>query len=274
MNRLFQLGALSLIAGASLFAQQVLVLNNGNRINGRYEGGNSQTIRFVDERGNQREYGISDVQALMVNAGQDPNSADRSMPVGGMQNYDRREGQYEDTDVAPGGGWTRHAMIPAGTEIAVRTIDPIRARDASPAARYTASIERDVVDERGNVVIPRGSTAHLVVRDVGEGQIAVDLRSVRANGQRYLLNSEDLVAAHQREGLGANERTGKFAAGGAVLGGIIGAIAGGGKGAAIGLVSGAAAGAGAEVATRGRSLDIPSEAVLHFRLDHPIYLYQ
>ena len=268
MKKLHRVALLSIFAGTTLFAQQELVLNNGNRIHGRYEGGTADTIRFQDDHGNRREFGISEVQMLMVNG-----TPDRPGPGDMPQHYDRG-GEYEDTDAAPGGEWTRHAMIPAGTEIVVRTVDPIRTRDASTAHRYMASIERDVVDERGNVVIPRGSPAHLIVRGVGNGQIAVDLRSVRVNGQRYILNSENVVPGHEREGLGANERTGKFAGGGALLGGIIGAIAGGGKGAAIGALSGAAAGAGAEVATRGPSLDIPSEAVLRFRLDHPVYLYQ
>jgi hypothetical protein len=61
--------------------------------------------------------------------------------------------------------------------------------------------------------------------------------------------------------------------GGALLGTVLGAIAGGGKGAAIGALAGGAAGAGGEVLTRGEALHIPSEIILRFRLDYPVYLY-
>jgi YmgG-like glycine-zipper protein len=78
------------------------------------------------------------------------------------------------------------------------------------------------------------------------------------------------VNGDRKEGLGKNERTGKYVGGGAVLGAIIGAITGGGKGAAIGAGAGAAAGAGVQVLTRGKSVDVPSESLLTFRLSEPL----
>jgi hypothetical protein len=69
------------------------------------------------------------------------------------------------------------------------------------------------------------------------------------------------------KGIGANRRTGEFVGGGAVLGPIIGAIAGGGKGAAIGAAAGAAAGAGGQVITRGRTVRVPPESLLTFRIE-------
>ena len=89
-----------------------------------------------------------------------------------------------------------------------------------------------------------------------------------------IVNSENIIDERVHEGIGANRRTGKFVGGAALLGTIIGAVAGGAKGAAIGAVTGGAAGAGTQVLTRGASVHIPSETVLTFRLDHPVYLYQ
>jgi hypothetical protein len=130
-----------------------------------------------------------------------------------------------------------------------------------------------VLDPNGNVVIPKGSPAHLIVHSVGGDEIAIDLRSVSVNGRRYILNSEDITNTRVRQGLGANKRTGVFVGGGALLGTVIGALAGDGKGAAIGALAGGAAGAGGQVLTRGHALHIPSETILTFRLDHPVYLY-
>ncbi len=264
--------------GANLaVAQQTLVLNGGTALHGRYDGGNADTVFFVDDHGNRHRFNISEIQNLMFNGPRAPGDATAEHfgpgapppppPPG-------RPAEYAEMDAPPAGGWNRHAMIPAGTEIVVRTIDRIDANAADPRRAFLASIDRDVTDANGNLAIPRGSSAHLIVGNVGGGQIAIDLRSVNVQGRRYVLNTQDLAGGNSREGLGANERTGKFVGGGALLGGILGAVAGGGKGAAIGAVAGGAAGAGAEVATSGPRVHIPSETVLRFRLEHPVYLYE
>jgi outer membrane lipoprotein SlyB len=98
---------------------------------------------------------------------------------------------------------------------------------------------------------------------------------VSVNGQRYALNTQDITqTGNARRGLGANQRTGTYVGGGAVLGTLLGAIAGGGRGAAIGALAGAAAGAGTEVLTKGSEVRVPAETVLNFQLDQPVYLYQ
>jgi hypothetical protein len=183
-------------------------------------------------------------------------------------------GEYADMDAPPNNGWNRAATIAAGTEIVLRTIDRIDSSEGNLGRRFLASIDRDVVDSNENVVIPRDTSAHLIVNRAGDDRVAIDLRSVNVNGRRYVLDTEDLTNARDRDGLGANGRTGKFVGGGALIGGILGAVAGGGKGLAIGAVAGGAAGVGAEVATSGPRVHIPSETVLRFRLDHAVYLYQ
>jgi hypothetical protein len=274
MNKTTFVTAVLLLGGNLAIAQQTLVMNGGQILHGRYDGGNADTVFFIDDHGNRHRFNISEIQNLMFNGAppRDFPTADR-FSGGGYQPTVRRE-EYADMDAQPDYGWNRTATIPAGTEIVVRTIDRIDSSAADPQRRYLASIERDVVDSNGNLVIPRDASAHLIVNQAVDGRMAIDLRSVNVNGRRYVLNSEDITNARGREGLGANSRTGKFVGGGAIIGGIIGAVAGGGKGAAIGAVAGGAAGAGAEVATSGPRVHIPSETILRFRLDHPVYLYQ
>lgn len=168
--------------------------------------------------------------------------------------------------------------IPAGKTIAVRTDQTIDSRDASIGQTFSAVVVRDVFDTDGGVAIPRGSSATLVVRDAraqgrveGRSELALDVAAVRVAGQRYRLETRDFVE-RGREGVGANQRTAKFAGGGALLGGIIGAVAGGGKGAAIGALSGAAAGAGTQSVTRGHDVRIPAETVLNFRLEAEVHI--
>jgi hypothetical protein len=276
MPKIYRVAILLLVAGSMALAQQVLLLTSGTQLQGRYAGGKADTIQFIDQQGGRHKFNISQIQSLVFSgplppsaiapapSGYDPNTAAPSFAERG----------YVDGDVAPKTGWSRTSTIAAGTEILVRTIDSVDVRRPDPRQHFLASIQKDVLDSEGHVAIPRGSLAHLIAHDVGNGEIAIDLRSVNVNGKRYLLNSTNITGVHTRDGLGANKRTGTFVGGGALLGTVLGAIAGGGRGAAIGAVAGGAAGAGTQVLTRGPKLNIPSETVLSFRLDQPVYLYQ
>jgi hypothetical protein len=163
--------------------------------------------------------------------------------------------------------------VPSGTEIVVRTNEAIDAKHPSDSRIYTAVVDRDVTDRSGRVVIPRGSNAELIMRDASDTDIVVDLEAVEVNGRRYAIDTptERVYAEGERkEGVGVNERTGKYVGGGALVGSIIGAIAGGGKGAAIGAATGAGAGAVGQTVTRGGSVRLPAESLLTFRVDRPL----
>jgi hypothetical protein len=160
--------------------------------------------------------------------------------------------------------------IDAGTTIAVRTNESINANDTDGRV-FEGVVDKDVMNRRGNVAIPQGSPVELVVRQVTDTELAVDLDAVTVGGQRYsLASSGSTVAGERREGIGANSRTATHVGGGAAVGAIIGAIAGGKKGAAIGAGVGAAGGAATQVLTRGKSVRIPAESLLTFRLQQPL----
>ncbi|HVW86279.1 MAG TPA: hypothetical protein VHB50_16440, partial [Bryobacteraceae bacterium] len=240
MARLYRMAILLLTSAAAGFSQQVLILNSGTQIRGRYDGGSADSVSFIDERGARHRFNIAQIQSLVFTGGSPPLNTSYGEPPPPPGSFADRG--YSDTDTEPAGGWRRAGEIPAGAEIVVRTIDPIEARSADARRRYLATVDRDVVDASGNVVIPRNSRAHLVVTDAGNGEIAIDLRSANVNGRRVMLNSRNITDTRSREGIGANKRTGTFVGGGALLGTILGAIAGGGKGAAIGALAGGAAG--------------------------------
>ena len=137
-------------------------------------------------------------------------------------------------------------VIPAGTEVKVRTDAPIPAKPAANTT-YTATVSNDVTNNSGGVAIPRGARAELVAIPSEDGKdTTLDLRSVDVNGERYLLEARGQSRSSTPGGLGANKRTGKYVGGGAAVGAILGAILGGGKGAAIGAIVGGAGGAGAQ----------------------------
>ena len=169
--------------------------------------------------------------------------------------------------------WAQADRVPQGTEIVVRANSRIQAKNENQGRIYTAVVDRDVRDQAGQVVIPRGSDAELIVRNVSNREIQLDLESVNVGGRRYVVSTTDDVVSsrgNNKDNVGANQRTGKYVGGGAVIGSIIGAIAGGGKGAAIGAAAGAGAGAIGQTVTRGRTVDVPSETLLTFRLDQPL----
>lgn len=160
--------------------------------------------------------------------------------------------------------------IDAGTTITVRTTQRIEADDDDGRV-FGGVVDRDVLNRNGSVAIPRGSDVELMVREISDNQVALDIEAVTINQQRFTVQTdENIIESERREGLGINKRTGKYVGGGALIGGVIGAIAGGGKGAAIGAGAGAAAGAGAQVLTRGRSVKVPAESLLTFRLQQPM----
>src|SRR5262245_13279555 len=165
---------------------------------------------------------------------------------------------------------SRGNAIDAGTTIMVRTNESINAKEDDGRV-YSGVVDQDVRNRRGDIAIPRGSDVELVVRETSGDQVSLDLDSVTVNGERYGIETENtIVESERKDGIGTNKRTAEHVGGGAVLGAIIGAIAGGGKGAAIGAGAGAATGAGVQVLTRGRSVRVPAETLLTFRLQEPL----
>jgi hypothetical protein len=171
----------------------------------------------------------------------------------------------------------RAKSIPSGTEVTVRTNQTIKVEAANTTATqvYGGTVSDDVVDTSGKILIPKGSAAQLAAMKDTSSNLVLDLRSLTVNGRRYVVEAGDVAAAtgSKTGGIGMNKRTGEFLGGGALGGTLIGALAGGGKGAAIGLLAGGAAGAGAQVLTRGKTLSVPAETQLKFRLEQSLILH-
>lgn len=167
--------------------------------------------------------------------------------------------------------------VPSGTEVSVRTNEAVDSSTAREGQRFSGTIQQDVMGSNGEVVIPKGSNAELVIRNVSSGgttgssELALDMHSIDIGGHNYLVSTEGLKQSND-QGIGKNKRTGEYVGGGAALGAIIGAVAGGGKGAAIGGLAGAAAGGATQVLTRGKQVKVPAETTLKFRLEKPLEL--
>lgn len=238
----------------SAFAQQVLRLRDGKTYNGRFVSGDSSGIVFRDSSGVNRRFALNRVESIDFTGAAST----------GVFGADRTAADSNFT-------------IPEGTELSVRTNEAIDSETATAGQTFTATVASDVMNSAGQVVVPRGSRAQLVINEVESGGVvgsptlALDLRSVTAGGRTYLVSTSDIERSGEG-GLGANRRTATMVGGGAALGTLIGAIAGGGRGAAIGAAIGAAGGAATQVLTRGDKVKVPAETMLTFRLDQPLYL--
>ena len=258
------------ILGTALLAlpawSDTLILRNGNSVPGHLIGADDNTIKFKDCDGGTRTYSVGDVQTIQF-GGDYTRSGSRT------GDYDHPGDANSNDRVCFDQVPVARVILPAGTELSIRTIDRIDSRDVEEGQSFPAQVAEDIRGANDSIAIPRGSDASLVTRRVERiGDLTLDVESITIAGQRYRVSTADQEIDNRADNLGANKRTGKFVGGGAVLGAIVGAIAGGGKGAAIGAVAGAGAGAGTQIITRGKEVHVPAETVLRFRLDHPLRL--
>ena len=250
-------------------------LRDGTSFAGTVTASSPQQISLVaDDNRTTRTIDMKDVRTVEYS-----DQAAAPPPAAGTPAYDAaKEQEHYDSHPHPveSAIRTQSYVVPAGGHIPVRTEETIDSARASEGQTYPAEVARDVLDADGQVVIPRGSNATIVIRSAARGghfhgasDLVLDLESVSVDGRRYELSTASLVEKG-KDGVGGNRRTAKYVGGGAVVGTIIGAIAGHGKGAAIGAASGAGAGAAGELLTKGGSIRIPVESLLTFRLDQPL----
>jgi hypothetical protein len=256
MKRIVIATAMSLcvVSLAVIASADTLILTDGTRVPGRVVSVAARTITFEDTAGVSRRYNANQVDAIEFAPSSQQNAA-----------------------VGTSGSSRRVETLPSGTELTVRTSEDIDSSTAVVNQTFSAVVERDILGESDIVIIPAGSHAVLVVREVSSGgttgspDIVLDMQSMTVGGRRYLLSTGD-VKTDSGTGIGKNKRTAETVGGGAALGTIIGAIAGGPKGAAIGVLVGAAGGAGVQVLNKGKDVRVPAETLLSFRLDKPVSL--
>jgi hypothetical protein len=162
----------------------------------------------------------------------------------------------------------RMITVPAGTTILVRMLDTVDSSKNPPGSRFTATLETNlvvgntVVVPQGNTIYGRLSESKQAGRATGSSELQLELTDIVVGGTAYPLLTSD----YQVKGSGSGKRSAKRVLGGAGLGAAIGGIAGNaGRGAAIGAVVGTAG----AVAQKGKSVNVPSETLLEFRLQQP-----
>src|SRR6516162_10511384 len=284
------------VFAAPLLADTV-ILQSGASYTGTFEGARRNEITFTDNQGVQYTFPLSDVQSLVFTGSIDVISL-RSGKVYSGQYTGGKVVAFTDNqgigyvfpvkDVAsivfsrtnpppPPATPGVTMVIPTGTEIAIHTDETIDSEASSTGQLFSATVAEDVPDSNGEVAIPQGTRAKLVVRNMGSGgaahsgEIVLDLFSVSVKGKDYRVDTSDLDYSNKR-GVGMNKRTAEFGGGGAAIGALLGGIFGGGKGAGIGAAAGAGSGLLTQIFTRGKVVKVPSETLLRFRLDRTLVL--
>ncbi len=130
------------------------------------------------------------------------------------------------------GRWNDVTRLDPGTTITVQTNEPIDSSRTDYRV-YTATVDRGIRGDNGDLAIPRGATAELIVRSARDNDLILDLESVTINGHRYAVKAD-----RQRVDSGSNN----------LIGDIVGAISG----------------------DRGRNVRLQSGTRLGFRLDQPL----
>ena len=136
--------------------------------------------------------------------------------------------------------------IVPGTEIQVRPDNAVDVSHWDRGRIYPAHVARDVHSRDGDVAIPRGSYAELIVRRTGPDQYSLDLESVTVGNQRYVIDTTGPQYNMPNPDRGGNN----------VVGSIIGAIA-------------QANGQGME--TRGAEIRVPAGSMINFQLQSPLH---
>ena len=130
----------------------------------------------------------------------------------------------------------RFTRILPGKMVVVRTNETIDVERRDYRV-YAGIIDQDIRGDNGILAIPRGSTVELMVRVTPENDLIIDLESVVADGERYAIRTTQ----KRIESLPTDD---------SLVGSIIGAING--------------------VETRGRTVRIPRDTVLTFRVVRPL----
>ncbi|MBZ5529015.1 MAG: hypothetical protein LAN71_14095 [Acidobacteriia bacterium] len=276
--------ALALVfAGATV--ADTLELKDGRVLQGRFAGGTQAMVRF-EVNGQVETYSRTQIIALTFtneyagSTGQGPGSKGGLTPTveptgqsgyGTQPAYGTQPG-YGAPPVynTPPGTY----LVPAGTPVLVRMIDTVDSNRNHVGDIFHASLETDLivndvaVARKGTDVYGRLAEAKSAGHYAGSSELQLELTRMVVENRDYMIMSSD----YEVKGKGRGSDTAKKVGVGAVGGAIIGAIAGGGEGAAIGAAAGTAAGAGVQVFTKGQQVRVPSETVLEFRLEQPVYL--
>jgi hypothetical protein len=233
----------SFAPGTSWLQADTVRLRDGKGMEGTFVGGSARHVNFLADSGQTLKIPIESLVSISFSVSQaaSPHSE--------------------------GSSTAKKMIVPAGTALRVRTLDPIDVDATRAGMKFRGTLD-DPIMLAGDIIVPRGADVVLVAAKVDQGGrfkgsdlIELKVNSISTRGRSYPV----VTSLAQAKTDGEGKKTARKVVGGTGLGAIIGGIAGGGTGAAIGALSGAAAGTAVSAAGKPH-LKIPAETRLEFQL--------
>ena len=163
-------------------------------------------------------------------------------------------------------------IVPGGTAVSIRLIDPVDTAKNKEGDTFRASLESPIVVD-GKTIVPKNAdvearlmSAKSAGHFTGSSSVVLVLTKITVNKTAYDIKTGQFT----KQGASRGKRTAIVVGGGTAAGAVIGGLVGGGKGAAIGAAAGAAGGAGVQGLTKAEQIQLPSETVLEFQLTEPL----
>jgi uncharacterized protein YcfJ len=264
-----------MLAGANALADTV-TLKDGRQVSGLVTSGNTQEV-CVQTEGRTEVIAVDQIQSIRFGpvVAAPPRTSSplpaqvAAAPVPAAP-APVQQPAAPTAPTAPSAEAVPHTItLPAGTEIAVRTIERIDSKKADLSREYAGSLDDPIVVD-GVEIVPANANAVLkVIEAQGPGlahraSLSTALVAVTIHGQRVNVETGkvDSKAGSQAK------RTLTGTAAGAGAGAAIGAAAGGGAGAAVGAGVGAAAGT-VVGKLAGKGVEIAPETRFTYKLTQP-----
>jgi len=255
--RLLALGLLALLVPGA--AADVVELRSGELVQGRFEGGTQNTVRF-NVGGQVRVVPVAEIVAISF----DMRPAEPAPPAP-VESAPTPAAQAPAAAAAPAVPPAPASItVPAGTALLVRLRDPLDSNRHGVGHRFSGTLEgklavgTEVVAPVGSTVYGKLTSAQQAGRVVGKTELQATLTGILIGGVVVPIQTGDCQAKADPAGRDTVRKVARGAA--------IGALVDGSKGAR----NGAKIGAGAAILTRGPSIYIPSGTLLEYRLTQPL----
>lgn len=168
-----------------------------------------------------------------------------------------------------------------GATIDVTTSRTISSRSDTAGQSLMTTVDADVKNSYGQVVIPAGSAVELVITEISpagsksaaDGSLTLRVADVTVDGKSYPLAAKVTSVSHTLQGRGVTTGEVEKTAAGTVIGAIAGTIIGGNaKGTIIGAAIGTAGGAVVATETASRDVVVNAGSTIELTLTGPLAL--
>ncbi|MBE2215351.1 MAG: hypothetical protein IAE82_15870 [Opitutaceae bacterium] len=258
------IGTLFVVAAVavSTLHADVIVLKNGNTINGTYRGGTATTVSF-EAYGNVMQLSAADIVSIKFEDASRPPASAASVAAPAATPAVAPASAPVAPPAAPTAA--RSVTLPAGTLLVVRMDSTVSTKSVKPGASFSAKLEYDLVAD-GAIVARAGAKF--------QGKVQAATQAKRARGQSTLdLRLVQIVpsgspvpiatSSYKEAGENSIKKVAKAAAVGAVIGNNTGS---GDQG------DGAAIGAGVAMLKPGEPVVVAAGTLVEFSLTQPVTL--